>query len=195
MGRERFLISAALVLDREERCARLDGRPLRLGAKAIAVLDALMSEPGRLLPKERLFDLAWPEQAVSDSVLTTAIKEVRQALNDNARQPEWIATEHGRGYRYLQDVTPSAVDPGLRALPSSPVQGEVPAKVTTLQWPLVLARASRRGVRKAGCAHARRCCPRARECRGQGCRRVPPPAQKTRAWVRGRRPPPPQRQR
>lgn len=139
MGRERFLISAALVLDREEGCARLDGRPLRLGAKAIAVLDALMSEPGRLLPKERLFDLAWPDQAVSDSVLTTAIKEVRQALNDNARQPEWIATEHGRGYRYLQDVTPSAVDPGLRALPASPAPGEAPAKVTALQWPLVLA--------------------------------------------------------
>lgn len=138
MSSERFFISDALVLDREDGAARLDGQPLRLGVKAIAVLEALMSQPGRLLSKEKLFELAWPDQAVSDSVLTTAIKELRQALHDNARQPEWIATEHGRGYRFLKDVVPSATDPGFKLTPP-PTSGSVePADKKRRRWPLVI---------------------------------------------------------
>lgn len=138
MSSERFFVSDGLVLDREDACARLNGEELRLGAKALCILEALMSEPGRLVTKERLFEFAWPGQAVSDSVLTTAIKELRQAIGDKARQPEWIETAHGRGYRFLRDVSPSASDPGRKRLPE-PADTETPPSPGRLDTRLRLA--------------------------------------------------------
>jgi predicted ATPase len=55
---------------------------------------------------------------VSDAVLTTAMRELRQALGDPARTPRFIQTVHGRGYRFIAPVTaangfagPSALRP------------------------------------------------------------------------------------
>ena len=59
------------------------------------------------MTKDELFDIVWPGLAVSESVLTTAAKEVRQALGDDARNPQLIQTVYGRGYRFLPDVETS----------------------------------------------------------------------------------------
>ena len=60
-----------------------------------------------MVTKDELFDIVWPGLAVSESVLTTAAKEVRQALGDDARNPQLIQTVYGRGYRFLPDVETS----------------------------------------------------------------------------------------
>jgi TolB-like protein len=60
-----------------------------------------------LVTKDELFDIVWPGLSVSESVLTTAAKEVRQALGDDARNPQVIQTVYGRGYRFLSDVQSS----------------------------------------------------------------------------------------
>lgn len=85
---------------------------LELGSKALSLLEELMRHPQMLVTKDRLFDVGWPNQAVSDAVLTTAIRELRRALNDPARSPEWIETHHGEGYRFLKLVEMRAVHPG-----------------------------------------------------------------------------------
>ena len=110
--RSRFLVAGELVLDRADHRAWLASAPLDLGSKAFALLAELMQHPQRLVTKDRLFDVGWPDQAVSDAVLTTAIRELRRALGDPARSPEWIETQHGKGYRFLKDVEPRAVHPG-----------------------------------------------------------------------------------
>lgn len=85
---------------------------LDLGSKALSLLEELMQQPQMLVTKDRLFDVGWPDQAVSDAVLTTAIRELRRALGDPARKPEWIETHHGKGYRFLKQVERRAVHPG-----------------------------------------------------------------------------------
>jgi predicted ATPase/DNA-binding winged helix-turn-helix (wHTH) protein len=79
-------------------------RNVRLGRKALAVLARLLSQPGRLVSKDDLLASGWPDTAVSDAVLTTAMRELRQALGDEARIPRYIATVHGRGYRFIGPV-------------------------------------------------------------------------------------------
>jgi predicted ATPase len=49
--------------------------------------------------------VVWSETAVSDVVLKVCIRELRHALEDNARQPRFIETVHGRGYRFIGSVT------------------------------------------------------------------------------------------
>ena len=110
----RFLVAGELVLDREDQRVWLASSNLELGSKSFALLLELMQHPGVLVTKDRLFDAGWPDQAVSDAVLTTAIRELRRALGDPARTPEWIETHHGKGYRFLRDVDARPVHPGLR---------------------------------------------------------------------------------
>ena len=89
---------------RDERLWRgQDVLPLR--HKTLGVLHALVARAGQLLTKEALFASVWPETAVSETVLTVAIRELRRVLGDQARRPQFIETVHGRGYRFIAPVT------------------------------------------------------------------------------------------
>jgi len=76
--------------------------PLR--PKTLAVLTHLVSRAGRLVTKAELLDAIWPDTAVSESVLTSCIKELRRALDDDPRQPRAIETAHRHGYRFIARV-------------------------------------------------------------------------------------------
>jgi DNA-binding winged helix-turn-helix (wHTH) protein len=75
-----------------------------LGRKAFGVLARLVSHPNQLVTKDDLLASVWAETAVSESVLTTAMREIREAVGDTARTPRFIATVYGRGYRFIAPV-------------------------------------------------------------------------------------------
>ena len=104
MEQYRYLVAGPVCLDCQDERLWLDGKPVRLGGKALALLRALMERPLSLVSKDELFEAVWPGLAVSESVLTTGMREIRQALGDDARRPRLIQTVHGRGYRFLTDV-------------------------------------------------------------------------------------------
>ncbi len=115
MEQQRYLIAGSLWLDRQDERLWRDGRHIRLGGKAFALLRALMERPRTLVTKAELFDTVWPDLAVSESVLTTAVKEARQAIGDDARQPKLIQTVYGRGYRFLPETEASDESPNAVA--------------------------------------------------------------------------------
>lgn len=100
----RFLVSGKLVVDTIDETIFIDGQIQALSGKPFLVLLALMETPRTLVTKDALFETVWKGQAVSDSVLTTAIKEIRQAIGDDARTPTFIETVHRRGYRFLGET-------------------------------------------------------------------------------------------
>jgi DNA-binding winged helix-turn-helix (wHTH) protein len=87
----------------DEADARLTcvGEAVALAPKPFAVLCALARTPGRLVTKNALLDLVWGHRFVTESVLKTAISEVRAALGDDPRQPRYIETVSRRGYRFI----------------------------------------------------------------------------------------------
>src|SRR5262249_19398520 len=84
---------------------------LRLRHKTLGVLHALVARAGQLLTKEALLAAVGPYAAVSETVLTVAIRELRRVLGDQARCPQFIETVHGRGYRFIAPVTVEAPAP------------------------------------------------------------------------------------
>jgi len=100
-----------LRLDPVRTRVELDGETLELGARSFTLLHTLIRHPMQLLSKDKLIELVWEGRAVSDAVLTTAIRELRRALNDDAKRPFWIKTEHGRGYRFIADVVTDTSTP------------------------------------------------------------------------------------
>ena len=87
----------------DEANARLlrDGTAVTLAPTPFAVLCALVRQPGSLLTTNALLDDVWGHQFVTDSVLKTAISEVRAALDDDPKQPRYIETVSRRGYRFI----------------------------------------------------------------------------------------------
>lgn len=96
------------VLDRADERLTADNRPVSIGNKAFRVLDALVAQNGRLLTKDSLFETVWDGMAVSESALTSVIKELRRALGDDAQEPRYIQSVYGRGYRFIAEIGPLA---------------------------------------------------------------------------------------
>jgi DNA-binding winged helix-turn-helix (wHTH) protein len=111
----------------DEADARLTyaGEPVRLAPKPFAVLCALARTPRMLVTKNALLDAVWGHRFVTDSVLKTAISEVRAALGDDPKAPRYIETVSRRGYRFIAaagDVSPpsAAAVEGSGAGPGHP---------------------------------------------------------------------------
>jgi class 3 adenylate cyclase len=94
----------------------------KLTAKAEAVLRYLVEHPGRLVHKADLLATGWLDVHVSEWVLTTGIRELRQVLGDAVKTPQYIATVHGQGYRFIAAVTVAAALPlSVSAAPPTPL--------------------------------------------------------------------------
>jgi DNA-binding winged helix-turn-helix (wHTH) protein len=100
----------------DEADARLfhHGQPVPLAPKPFAVLCALARTPGMLVTKNALLDAVWGHRFVTESVLKTAISEVRAALGDDPKEPRYIETVSRRGYRF---IAMAAGSPSTRRVP------------------------------------------------------------------------------
>lgn len=104
------LLSGGLRIGRFCRRAWLNGRELKLSAKAFAVLEYLMLHPKQVVTRERLLKQVWGwEHATNTSTRTidTRVAELRRKLDDASSAPRFIETVIGVGYRFIQTVEES----------------------------------------------------------------------------------------
>jgi adenylate cyclase len=97
----------------EPATARLweNGSEVRLTRKAALVLGVLLERPGSPVSKQELFANVWRGTVVSDDALVTCIQELRKALGDDSKQPQYIETRHRMGYRFAAQVAGVSVIP------------------------------------------------------------------------------------
>src|SRR6185437_14069918 len=88
-------------LDLTNECLWNGARAISLRPKAFAVLKLLIDNPGQLLTKQQVLDTVWPGTFVGDAVLKDNIRQLREALDDDAGSPAYIETAHRRGYRFI----------------------------------------------------------------------------------------------
>ena len=91
----------AFELDEANALLLRNGKAVTLAPKPFAVLCALARGPGSLVTKNALLDVVWGHRFVTESVLKTAISEVRAALDDDPKEPRYIETVSRRGYRFI----------------------------------------------------------------------------------------------
>ncbi len=89
------------------------GQPRQLSPKAQQLLLLLLLARPRVLTREELYDALWPSTYVCETNLASVVNELRRALGDNARAPQYIRTVHSFGYAFCGDVAASL--PGARA--------------------------------------------------------------------------------
>ena len=93
------------------------------------VLRYLVEQGDRLVTKEELLDNVWGDRFVSESALTTRIKQARRAVDDDGTTQWAIKTVHGRGYRFVAPVAERAAQRVVRA--PSPTAAELPDELGT----------------------------------------------------------------
>lgn len=85
-----------------------DGKPVRLGSRALDILIALAEHPATILSKEDLIARVWPDTFVEEGNLRVHIAALRRVLGDGRGGNRYVANIPGRGYRFVAPVTVSA---------------------------------------------------------------------------------------
>ena len=93
-----------VTFDPEARLLLRGPDPVHLAPKAFALLTRLVRERPRALSREELFEAIWPDILVTESNLTSLVNDVRVAIGDDAKHPEFLKTHHGFGYSFAADV-------------------------------------------------------------------------------------------
>ena len=153
-------------LDLARRELRRDGKPVRLGSRALDILCLLASAGGAVVSKDEVMARVWSGVVVEENNLRVHIRALRNALEEDG--DSWIVTVPGRGYRLLRShqqppladpapepSLPSPDKPSLAVLPFVNLSGDpeqeyfadgmVEEIITTLsriRWLFVVARTS-----------------------------------------------------
>jgi two-component system alkaline phosphatase synthesis response regulator PhoP len=76
------------------------GKPVTLSAKEFQLLRYLIEHRGTTVSRETLLSKVWGYGGVTSSrTVDVHIAWLRQKLEDDPRQPQWIITVHGLGYK------------------------------------------------------------------------------------------------
>ena len=99
-----------LEIDILKRTVRAGTSELHLTSLEQSLLYLLAANAGRLVTREEILDTLWGVDYVAESnVVDRQIRNLRARLQDDWRQPRFIATVPGRGYRFLPTFTDSRV--------------------------------------------------------------------------------------
>ena len=90
-----------LILDIDGKCATMNGTPLSLTAKELAILQLLMEHPNKTFSKANLYEAIWMEPYYyEDNTLNVHMSNLRNKLKKADHDTEYIETVWGIGYRF-----------------------------------------------------------------------------------------------
>ena len=96
-----LLTIGSITLDLDARNAYSYGNLADLTAKEFDVIEFLMRNPNRVYSREVLLDTIWAYEYRSDiRTVDVHIRRIREKLEKNPAQPEYIMTKRGVGYYF-----------------------------------------------------------------------------------------------
>lgn len=98
------LNAGPIAIDPDRRVASLRGAPLELTTTEFEILRALVANAGRVIPRERLMELARGEEFASfDRSVDVHVSHIRRKLGDDPKSPTFLKTVRGIGYTIPRD--------------------------------------------------------------------------------------------
>ena len=94
----------SLGVDLGRRLVTLDDDALRLTPTEYQLLEAFVTNPGKLLTHQWLLRRVWGQgYGTETTYLRTYVRALRKKLGDDAQAPQLIVTEPGVGYRWIAE--------------------------------------------------------------------------------------------
>jgi DNA-binding winged helix-turn-helix (wHTH) protein/tetratricopeptide (TPR) repeat protein len=113
----RFARFGSFEADLQERKLTKSGYRIRLQEQSFRILALLLERPGQLVTREEIRQRLWSHDTFVefDDALNTAVRKLRDSLNDSADNSRFLETVSRRGYRF---VAPVALPPEPQAVAS-----------------------------------------------------------------------------
>jgi two-component system KDP operon response regulator KdpE len=100
------LTFGVLKVDLARRLVSTGGSPVHLTPTEYALLEAFVTNQGKLLTHQWLLRRVWGQgYGTETSYLRTYVRTLRKKLGDDAAAPELITTEPGVGYRWIGETS------------------------------------------------------------------------------------------
>jgi predicted ATPase/DNA-binding winged helix-turn-helix (wHTH) protein len=109
-----------------------DGKPLRLGSRALDILVTLVQSAGETIRKDQLLARTWPDTFVDEGALRVQVAALRKALGDGRAGKRYIANIPGRGYSFIAPVTREQGQPAIAPTNGTSVRGNLLAPLTRI---------------------------------------------------------------
>ena len=90
-----------LEVDIDKMMVIKEGKDVYLTSNEFKVLTALLTNPGKVFSREQLIEIAFGyDYDGFDRIIDTHIKNIRQKIEDNPKEPVYITTVYGAGYKF-----------------------------------------------------------------------------------------------
>lgn len=89
-------------LEPANQIVHIHEKPIQLTATESILLRALMTSPNRPLAKANLFRQVWGLHRFDENILNVAVNRLRQKIEDDPKNPRYIQTVWGLGYRFTE---------------------------------------------------------------------------------------------
>jgi DNA-binding response OmpR family regulator len=101
-GKENEIVEIrGMKIDKTARRVYVNGEEKILTTKEFDLLSFLASHPDRVFTKDELFREIWDMESFGDiATVTVHIKKIREKIEENAANPQYIETIWGKGYRF-----------------------------------------------------------------------------------------------
>ncbi len=91
----------SITIDSDERNTYKDGKVIDLTAREFDIVELMMHNPGRVYSRENLLNLIWGSDYSGDiRTVDVHMRRLREKLEDNPAQPEYVLTKWGVGYYF-----------------------------------------------------------------------------------------------
>ncbi len=122
------LVFGDFELDSATAELKKNGETVAIEKQAFDLLHLLADNSERVLSKDEIVEKLWDGRFITDSSISTAVKQARRAVGDDGAAQRVIKTVHGRGFRFVADVARAgAVVTEQTAPAAEPVLDETPS--------------------------------------------------------------------
>lgn len=99
-AKEQNLVLGDLTLDRSQCILFRSGSPVTLTSTEYKIMELLLDQPGRVFTRKKIYEAVWGDYyAHEDSTIMVHISNIREKIESDSRQPEYLKTIRGLGYK------------------------------------------------------------------------------------------------
>lgn len=94
------IVTGGLIVDTDAKTVSVDGESIKLTATEYMILEYLCKNMGRVLSSGQIYEAVWNEPSFrSEKTVTVHIKNIREKIEINPKDPKYIKVVYGLGYK------------------------------------------------------------------------------------------------
>lgn len=103
IGKEEYnslILIKDLIIDKSKHTVTLKGKNISLTPLEFSILELLASHPGQVFSTDKIYESVWKEPyGYSDNTVMVHIRNLREKIEESPREPRYIKTVWGVGYK------------------------------------------------------------------------------------------------